>query len=427
MKRTLRQNLKGLKKQEYRVLRALCALSKNMYNVYLYEVRQHFFNNREYLSFNKAYHRVKDNENYVLLPSQVAQQTMRNVDKGFKSFFRLLEKKWDGKYERKVSPPNYLKKDGFFMIDFPNQSFQVKDTYLRIGVPKRLREEFDTELKEIRIPFTYDYVKNKNIKRLQILPKGGNCDYFEYRIIYDLEPIESDVEKNNFLSIDLGLNNLATCVDHTGHSFILDGRKLKSINWWFNKRKAKLQSAKDSQKIKVSTKRLNRLFHSRRNKIYDYLSKAVRSIIDYCIENRIGTIIVGDGRGWKDSISLGKKVNQNFVSIPFDLFKQKLRGKCEEYGINFNLQDEAYTSKCSFFDEESVEKHEVYKGKRVHRGLFKTEDGDLVNADVNGALNIAVKFTKRTKSKLKGLSPKSLLSVVDTPLRIREPFEKVSI
>ncbi|MFW6172212.1 MAG: RNA-guided endonuclease InsQ/TnpB family protein [Elusimicrobiota bacterium] len=427
MKRTLKQNLKNLKKKEYRVLRAMCRLSKNMYNVYLYEVRQHFFNNSEYLSFNKVYHRVKNNENYELLPSQVAQQTMRNVDKGFKSFFRLLEKKWSGKYERKVSPPNYLKKDGFFMIDFPNQSFQVKDTYLRIGVPKRLREEFDIKLKEIRIPFTYDYVKNKNIKRLQILPKGGNCDYFEYRIIYDIEPIESDVEKDNFLTIDLGLNNLATCVDHTGRSFILDGRRLKSINWWFNKRKARLQSIKDKQEISVPTERLNRLFHSRRDRIHDYLNKAVNYTLEYCLENKIGTIIIGDGRGWKDSISLGKKTNQSFVSIPFNTFKRKLKCKCELHGIDFNFQDESYTSKCSFFDNEEVKKHKKYKGKRVHRGLFKTEDGNLVNADVNGALNIAVKFNKRTKSKLKGLSPKSLLSTVDVPSRIREPFEMVNI
>lgn len=423
MKRTLRQNLKGLSKQEYRVLRSMCKLSKNMYNVHLYEVRQYFFNNGEYLSFNKTYHEVKENENYKFLPSQVAQQTMRNVDKGFKSFFNLLKKKRSGKYENKVSPPQYLKKDSFYMIDFPNQSFQIKEDYLRIGVPKLLRKEFDIDLKEIKIPFTYDKVKQFNIKRLQILPKGGNCEYFEYRIIYDIEPIESDVEKENFLSIDIGLNNMATCVDHTGHSFILDGCKLKSLNWWFNKRKSKLQSIKDKQGIKCSTKRLNRLFRSRKNKIHDYMSKAVNYIIQYCLDNKIGTLIVGDGRGWKDSISLGKRNNQNFVSIPFDLFKQKLKGKCELYGIDFNLQNEAYTSKCSFYDNEEVKKHKEYKGKRAHRGLFKTEEGNLVNADLNGALNIASKFFKSNPEIIKKVRS---IGVVDTPIRIREPF-KVSI
>jgi len=416
MKKSLRQNLKGLTKTEYEILRSLAHLSKNLYNETLYEVRQYFFDNGEYLNYYNAWKRLKPlSENYPLLPSHVAQQTMKNVDKAFQSFFKLIEKKREGKYDGRVNIPKYLDKDGVYMLDFTNQMFQVKEDYIRIGVPKKFREEFGYEQTEIRIPFTYKEVKNKELKRLQILPRGNNGEYFEYRIVYETEPEPIEPDKNTFLSIDLGVSNLATCVDHTGHSFIVDGCKLKSINRWYNKEMARLRGIKDKQGIKGDTKRISKLFRDRNNKMHDYLNKAVHHIIEYCRDNRIGTVLVGDGKGWKQKVNIGKRNNQNFVQIPFDKFKQKLKHKCEYYGIEYKLVNEAHTSKCSFFDGETVEHHEEYLGKRIKRGLFKTEVGRLVNADVNGALNIARKSGMLEPA----LAELESSGVVDTPHRIR--------
>jgi len=415
MKKTLRQNLRGLDKKDYEILRSLCHLSKNMYNETLYEVRQYFFDNGEYLNYYNAWERLKNESwNYKRLPSQVAQQTMKNVDKAFQSFFKLVEKGREGKYDSdKVSPPSYLDKEGFYLLDFPNQMFQIKDDYLRIGVPKKFREEFGYEQKEIRIPFTYEEVKDKDIKRLQILPKG-DAEYFEYRLVYEeeKEPIETD--DDTFLSIDLGVDNLATCVDHSGRSFIIDGRKLKSINRWYNKEIARLRGIKDKQSIEGDTKRIKKLFRDRRNKIHDYLNKAVYRIVEYCKDKKIGTVLVGDGKGWKQEVNIGDKNNQNFVQIPFDTFKQKLKHKCEYYEIGFELVNESHTSKCSFLDGEPVEHHEEYIGTRVERGLFKASDDTLINADVNGALNIAKKA-----GMLETVSGVESSGVVATPQRIR--------
>jgi IS605 OrfB family transposase len=417
MKKTLRQNLKGLGKQEFEILERMTHRSKDLYNEMLYEVRQYFFNNGEYLNYYNAYKRLKPkSENYEVLPSQMAQQTMRNVDHAFKSFFKLVEKKSEGKFDGEVSPPNYLDKDGHYSLIFPNQSFQVKDDHIRIGIPKSFREEYGFDKTEIRVDFTYEKLKRKEvkIKQLHIIPKG-DAQYFEYRIVYEEEKEPIETEEGTWLSIDLGVDNLATCVDHSGRSFILDGRNLKSFNRWMNKEIARLQSIKDKQDIDENTERINKLFKDRNNYIHDYLNKAVNTIVEYCKDNKIKKVVVGDGKGWKQEVNNGDKINQNFVQIPFDKFKQKLKHKVEHYGIEFELVDESHTSKCSFFDSESVEHHEEYVGERVERGLFKTNDGQLINADINGALNIA------RKGKLETSEVESS-GVVDTPKRIRKPF-----
>jgi len=427
MKKALRQNLKDLDREEYEILRRMCRLSKNLYNKNLYEVRQHFFKNGEYLNYYDSYDRVKDNENYEELPSQVAQQTMKQVDKGFQSFFKLVEKKREGKYNEKANIPSYLDKDGFYLLDFPRQSFRMKEDFIRVGVPKQFREAHGFQRKEIRIPFSYEEVREKSIKRLQIHPQK-NAQYFEYRIIYEQETEGVETEEDTFLSIDLNLDNLAACVDHSGRSFILDGRKLKSINRWYNARRAKLQSIKDKQGIDRETERMYRIRKKRENLVHDYFNKAVHGLVEYCVEHKIEKVIVGDGKGWKQNIDLGDKINQSFVQIPFDKFKQKLKHKLEEKGIEYQLQNEAYTSKCSFLDNEPVKHQEEYEGSRVSRGLFRASDGTRINADINGACNIAKKAIGKPNSELFDSSEDGVESVVDTPKRIRKPeFSQVKM
>lgn len=426
MKKSLRQNLRGLNKEEYEILREMSRLSKNLYNRHLYEVRQYFFDNSEYLNYYNTYDRIKEDENYEKLNSQVAQQTMKQVDQGFKSFFKLVEKKREGKYNEEVNIPGYLDKDSFYMLRFPRQSFQLKEDYIRIGVPKQFREEHSFERKEVRIPFSYEDIREKDIKQLHILPQK-DAEYFEYRIVYEQEQEVVETEKGRFLSLDLGVENLATAVDYSGRSFILDGRKLKSINRWYNKRRAKLQSIKDKQGIEKETQKMYRLRKKRENKIHDYLNKAVKGLVDYAVEHKIETVYVGDGKGWKQNVQMGDKNNQNFVQIPFDKFKQKLKHKLKEKELTLELVNEAYTSKCSFLDNESVEHHKEYEGSRVERGLYRSKEGIEINADVNAAANIARKATGKPNTELFS-SVDGVESAVAAPIRIRKPeFNQVDI
>lgn len=172
---------------------------------------------------------------------------------------------------------------------------------------------------------------------------------------------------------------------------------------------------------------MQRLRKKRDDKVHDYLNKAVAGLVDYCIEHRIEKVIVGDGKGWKQEPCLGDRNNQNFWSIPFDRFKQKLEHKLEEHGIEYVLQNEAYTSKTSFLDNEPVEKQEEYAGTRVERGLFQASDGTTINADINAACNIARKHTGKPKSDL-FRSEDGVSSAVAAPMRIREPdFHRVQM
>jgi len=209
-------------------------------------------------------------------------------------------------------------------------------------------------------------------------------------------PIETKAE--SAISIDLGLDNLATCIDTNGASFILDGKPLKSFNQWFNKENARLQSIKDLQKIKGTTERQARLAINRNAKVRDYLNKAARYVINHCIEHRIDKLVVGFNIEMKQSINIGSRNNQNFVQIPHSSFRFKLKALCERYGIKYVEQEESYTSKASFLDNDTIpvfnadnpKKHE-FSGKRIKRGLYRTQHGVLVNADCNGAANILVK------------------------------------
>ena len=196
----------------------------------------------------------------------------------------------------------------------------------------------------------------------------------------------------NYLGIDLGLNNLASCVSNTGSCFIINGKPLKSINQYYNKRLAYLKSRlKDNKQV---SKQIRSLTNKRNNKIKDYLHKASRVLINHVVSNGINTIVIGHNRCWKQEINIGKRNNQNFVSIPFNMFISMISYKATLEGINVKIVEESYTSKCSFLDNEQICKHEEYAGRRVKRGLFKTSSGGIINADINAAFNIIRKSAK---------------------------------
>ena len=270
----------------------------------------------------------------------------------------------------------------------------------------------------VRVP---KVLENKKIKEIRIIPKF-NARFFEIQYTYEIreENINLNLNTNNALAIDLGVNNLCTCVTNTGKSFIIDGRKLKSINQFFNKGNARLQSIKDKQNIKKQTKQQYLISQKRKNRVEDYINKACRYIINYCLSNDIGTLVIGYNQSFQSKANLGKINNQTFTQLPFGRVRDKLEYLCKRYNMSYILQEESYTSKASFFDNDELPTYNAdnsqeykFSGKRVRRGLYQTKDGYCFNADCNGALNIL------RKSKAVDLTVLGCRGELDTPKRIR--------
>ena len=410
---TLRQQVKHLSKNEFRNLKYLSHIAKNLTNEAIYNVRQYYFENKKYLSYNENYKMLKNSENYKKLNSNMAQQILKEVDGSFKSFFGLLKLAKNGQYNFKdIKLPKYLAKDGFttLVIGF----VRLKDDILIVPYSNSFRKTH----KEIAIKLP-PVLKGKKIKEIRIIPKQ-HSRYFEIQYIYEVEEVQRELNKENALGIDLGIDNLCTCVTNAGASFIIDGRKLKSINQYYNKTNAKLQSIKDKQKIEHITLRQKRIARKRNNRIEDYLSKAARIIINYCLNNDIGKIVLGYNENFQRNSNIGSINNQNFVNIPYGKLRDKLIYLCKLYGIEFKLQEESYTSKASFFDRDEIPIYDkenpqeyIFSGKRIKRGLYQTSKGYQLNADCNGALNIL------RKSKVVDLSILYNRGELNTPKRIR--------
>jgi len=384
------KNRLKLSSKKLEIVKQLSYYSARLYNVGLYSVKQYYFNNNAYLNYAKNYHECKMNENYKLLLSDTSQQILRIVDRNFKSFFGLLKLKSQGKYTEKIRIPHYKKQDELMNITIQGRSARIRKGYVIIGLSKTFREKHNPPFKELKFKLPKNITVDK-LQEVRILPIFNGIE-FDIEFVYKKEFEPVSVDKNNYLSIDMGLDNFATCFDsNDGSSFIIDGRYIKSINRHYNKQKAYYQSILDRQNIKISKKMLN-LSRKRYNKINNYFNLAVKYITDYAISKNIGSIVIGDFSNIKQNINIGKKNNQNFVAIPYGIFKRKLQSKCEQLGIDYHLQEESYTSKCSFLDNEQIKKHDTYQGKRVKRGLFRTSQGYLINADTNGSANILVKF-----------------------------------
>ena len=382
------QQLKHLSKSEYLALKELCFLSKNMYNVALYSVRQYYFAEKKYLNYAKNYHACKDNENFALLNSNSAQQIMKVVDRNFKSFFALIELAKKGRYQyQDIKMPKYLPKDGYFNLIFGE--FNCNKEKFTVPMNPAFRRLYGKV--EFNLPKN---LQGKKIKEVRIVPKN-NARFFEVQYIYELEQSQINLNQNNVLAIDLGVDNFCSCVTNKGKSFIIDGKRLKAINQWANKENSRLQSIKDKQKITITTKVQRKLWTKRKNRVNDYLNKSVKTIIDYCVTNDIGTIVVGYNPTIQKNINIGKHNNQNFVNIPMGQIREKLQYKCERYNIKFIEQEESYTSKADFLANDEIPLFKVgdktkynFSGKRISRGQYKSSTGIILNADINGALNI---------------------------------------
>ena len=351
----------------------LCFKSKNLYNRALYEIRQSFIKDKKYLNYYDIEKICKKEKwlDYEALPRKVSQQTLKLLDNNWKSFFGLLKLVKNKQYEsKKAKLPKYLDKvKGKFIVVYTDQA-----------ISKRLLTQGIIKLSgtDIRVK-----TNKKNIKQVRIIPQYGR---FVIEVVYEIPDVKTKEDNKRYCSIDLGVNNLVTVGSNVIKPFIINGKPLKSINQYFNKKVAKEKSL--LSKGEYTNENLEKLYLKRDNKIKDYLHKASRYIINHLVSNSINVLVIGYNQNWKQEISIGKVNNQNFVSIPFNNLIHMLTYKAKIEGIQVIEIEESYTSKCSFIDNEEICKREEYLGERIKRGLFKANNGKLINADLNGALNI---------------------------------------
>jgi putative transposase len=404
-----------LSKEDKHIINMLSYHSAKLYNSCLYIIKDYYDNNNSYLPYGKQYHEVKLNEHYNTLITDSSQQIHRIVDRNFKSFFSLLNLKQKGKYSSPVNIPKYLKKEQKYSIFIAGRSARIKGNKVYVGLTKKFRDLYNINKKDIIFNLPPN-IKITKLQQLQIKPLYNGKEY-EILFCYEKPNDIKKLNKNNIIGIDCGLDNLMTTYDNINKkSIIIDGKKIKSYNHYFNKKKAKLQSIYSQNDIKhKQTNKLIKLTENKKNYINNYLNQSVNKIVKYCLKSNIGTLVIGDFKDIKQEINLGKKNNQNFVSIPHGILKRKLEMKCSFYGIDYILQEESYTSKTSSLDLEPIKKHEQYVGKRVKRGLFQTANNIKINADTNGACNIIRKYKCKSGS---DLSDTDVSGVINHPVRI---------
>ena len=344
--------------------------AKELYNQSLYYWRQSIFKNIQYFTEYELINLFTEfNEpTYRALPIQSSQQIIKSLFNNVNSWQKSRQEylKNPTKFLGKPKMPNY--KSDTYIVIFTNQQLKLKDGY--INFPKKVN------LPPLK-------TKVNNICQVRIIP---NSNHVTIEVVYLRQEKQLKDYNGNWMGIDLGMNNIASCITNKSAS-LFNGKPLKAINHFYNKIKAKLQSK--LQKGKFNTKRINRLTKSRNHKIENYIHQISNKIIKQAQKEDITKIIIGNNKKWKQGINLGKNTNRNFVSIPHSTLIDKIKYKGLLEGIEVVITQEAYTSKCSALDLEPIKKHTTYLGKRVKRGLFKTANGIKINADINGSLNIA--------------------------------------
>lgn len=392
----------------------LCKVSNNLYNKALYVFRETLKNESKWLSYFELDKILKNTKNldgkinYRLLKAQCSQQVLKLLDNNIKSYYRSIQdyKKHPNKYKEKPGLPKYRKRGSEFNLYYPNQSCIIRNG--KIILSKKLF---------VDIPQYEKYSGLlENFKQVRILP-----NYAGYRIevIYEVEDIEIPKSKEEKIaSMDLGIDNLATLVSED-FTYLFSGKFIKSYNRLFNKKLAKLNSIKDLQKIKGTTKRIKKLYYERDLYIEDVFHKISRRIVNLLTNSGITKLIVGYNKGWKQEVNMGKKNNQKFTQIPFARLISYLEYKCELAGIEIVTHEESYTSKCDSLAFEAIGKHENYLGKRKKRGLYQSSIGKLINADVNGALNIMRKVVDDSSNYVQRIIDRGLLF---NPVRIKSVF-----
>ena len=365
---------------KYKLIDDMCYNSKNLYNEANYMIRQEFIANKNYLNYYDMNKEFKTHENYKACFSQPANCTLRLLDKNWKSYFRAIKdwKKNPEKYLGMPKLPKYLKKDGRYPWMIPNNSClydkENGELYFRLNILKGYRFKCRCLGRLIQVRF---------------IPRGS-CYVME--IVYETEIPDTKAESNRIASIDLGVDNLVTMTNNIGlNPIIINGKGIKSINQYYNKRLAKEKSLLKIRHGKDWSKKLDGITFKRYQRIKNYMHNASSYIVKWCVENEIDTLIVGKNKEWKQNASMSKGSNQKFVDIPYQMLLQQLKYKCENAGIKYIETEESYSSGTSFLDGEEPIKQNYDKSRRIERGLFKSSSGLLINSDVNGSLQIMMK------------------------------------
>ncbi|MBY9005499.1 MAG: transposase [Candidatus Lokiarchaeota archaeon] len=366
------------------ILDKITFLSKNLYNAATYTVRQRFFKDRHWIRYNELYNVLKTHDAYQKLKttcgSHPPQQFLKQVDSNFKGFFNSLKewKKNPAKFQGIPKLPYYKRKNGQNVVYFTSLQCRLKEGFVLLT----------EKMEKLRFPRIKTDLKS--VKGVRIVPFG---DRYNVELIYDYESRDLHLNDINALGIDLGINNIVTASDNMGNKpLIIKGGVIKSINQFYNKQLSKYKSmAKKCNKMEM-TNRIKKLHRKRNNKVKDFFHKTSRKVVNYCISNNIGSIIIGYNERWKQEINIGKKNNQNFVSVPFLKLVQQIEYKSEMVGIIVIRTSEEYTSQmCSSCGV-------IRKANRKYRGLYVCKDcGMVLNADVNASINILQKEIPKSR------------------------------
>jgi putative transposase len=407
------------------LLGELGRITNNLYNQGAYESRQYFFGNDrkpwKVLSYKTLCANLKTSENAVLLHSQTAQQTLKSVNEAFRSF-KALHALWrSGELEKEPKLPRYRSKGGLYQVVFTGQSLKVENGQIRIPLGKGGKAQFGTDCFYFPIP---ERLQACQIRELRFIPTNGRwVAEFVYESM-EIPALSCKLYPERVLALDPGLNNLLAGVTNTGDAFVMDGREMKSRNQWYNKELARLKSILthgQPSKKGATSKRIQALTFNRNCFMRDAVNKAARWVISFCQQRGIDTLVYGRNKGQKDSINLGGKTNQEFVQIPHYKLFSRIEQLCLIHGIRLVETEESYTSKASFFDQDTLPtfgaKPEGWgaSGKRVRRGLYRTAKGWLINADGNGAANIMKKVSTKLGIDLSGV----FRGAVAAPFRVK--------
>lgn len=371
-------------------------LCKNIKNSVLYVYRQTFFNDNKTVNKFSLINEFTQNKqaDYCAIPRKVSQQIIYQVAQEFQSFWGLIKLWTKEKSKSKPNIPHYLHKEkGRANIIFTKQAISKKDLAKGILTLSPFNKSRPISLNLGKLKETINYETLQEVKIVKV------ANGYDVNIIYKTNKLKNkeggnkEIKPNRALSVDFGINNLMAVANNLNtQTLIIKGKALKSFNQYFNKLKAKLQYKLDitnNERLKFYYQRkLDRLYRKRKHKLNDYLHKASHCLINHAVSNDIDAIIIGYNQGWKQEIELGKVNNQKFVNIHFLTLLNQIKYKAELQGIQVIVTEESYTSKCSFLDNEPLQKHENYQGSRIKRGFFQSATGKLINADINGAFNI---------------------------------------
>ncbi len=402
----------------YAVMDEAAFKSKNLYNAALYEIRQSFIHEGKYLNYNEVQRRMQSHEAYKALPAKVSQQILMVLDRNWKSCFEALEayNEDPSKFLGRPKLPKYKPKtEGRNILVYTVQAISKRGLKRGLVQPSMLAIEVHT--------------KQKDIDQVRIVPRKG---FYVVEVVYEKEVKQSPVNPAFYAGVDIGMNNLVALTSNKPgfQSVVVNGRPVKSVNQFYNKRKAELQKQLGHT---GTTKRMERMTNKRNRRIDHYMHTASKRIIDVLVKEGIGVLCIGKNDAWKQNSEMSKRTNQNFVNIPHARFISMLAYKAELVGIRVQVTEESYTSKASLLDLDPLpvrksgdETKHTFSGKRVKRGLYRATNGRYINADINGAGNIIRKVAPDAFQQVEGVEGGKgvLASLVVHPVRIVVPLTK---